>query len=153
MHSEQGIGKTLVGSSVAPLRVIFKAVSRLTSEKTADAGLNPRDDFAEKFHVALGGVRPSCWIGVNSAFAVYMHLSTILPLLVSYGVAVSAKVVLRVCAQWAIDRADARDSAIDHGHGQSPQETWFDGQQLAILQKWQRRFSGTMDAGDWQIAA
>lgn len=82
-----------------------------------------------------------------------MHLSTLLPLLVSFGVAVSAKAVLSVRAGCSINRADARDNAIGHGRGQSPQETGFNGQQHAILQKWQRRFSGAMYEGDWQIAA
>jgi hypothetical protein len=82
-----------------------------------------------------------------------MHLWTLLPLLISFGVAVSAKAVLSVRVQCAIDRADARDNAIAQGRKQSPQETCFNGQQHAILQKWQRRFSGTMYEGDWQIAA
>jgi len=82
-----------------------------------------------------------------------MHLSTLLPLLVSFGVAMSAKAVLSARIQCAIDRADARDNAIGHGRKQSPPDTCFNGQQHAILQKWQRRFSGAMYEGDWQIAA
>jgi len=82
-----------------------------------------------------------------------MHLSALLPLLVSFGVAVSAKAALSVRVHGALHRADARDNAIGHGREQSPQETFFNGQQHAILQKWQRRFSGTMYQGDWEIAA
>ena len=82
-----------------------------------------------------------------------MHLSTLFPLLISFGVTVSAKAVLTVRVQCAIDRADARDNAVGHGLEQSPQETCFNGEQHAILQKWQRRLSGTTYEGDWQIAA
>ena len=82
-----------------------------------------------------------------------MHLWTLLPLMVSFGVAVSAKTVLSVRVQCALDRENARDSAIDHEREESAQEISFDGQQRAILEKWQRRFSGAMSEADWQIAA
>jgi hypothetical protein len=76
-----------------------------------------------------------------------MHLATLLPLLASFAVAVSAKAALSVRVQ------RAKDKAIDHWLEQSPQETCFDGDQRTILQKWQRRFEGAMFEEDPQIAA
>ena len=82
-----------------------------------------------------------------------MHFTTLLPLAASFAVAVSAKAVLSVRVQRGIDGAGAKDKAIDRWREQSLRETCFDGHQRAILQKWQRRFEGTMYDEDSQIAA
>jgi hypothetical protein len=82
-----------------------------------------------------------------------MHLAALLSLLASSAVALFAKHMLRERVQRGIHRAGARYHAIDDWREQSPPETWFDGHQRAILQKWRRRFEGAMQDEDSLIAA
>jgi hypothetical protein len=83
-----------------------------------------------------------------------MHLTTLLLLMVSYAVAVSARALLTARAH------DDRIARPFKKHVtilwcvESAQPSCFDLRQRAILQKWQRRFSSDTSATDgWKIAA
>ena len=82
-----------------------------------------------------------------------MHFTTLLPLAASFTVALSAKAVLSVRVPRGIDGEAAKNKPIDRWREQSLRQASFDGDQQAILQKWQRKFAGNWYEEDSLIAA